>query len=74
MVGWDYTEKMMRDFVFNHAKDFGKFYCQMLIDSPKVYKEFMEGFYDEYQKRYSDDYESERSGRGADKSGSRSNR
>ena len=74
MIGWDYTEKMMRDFMFNHAKDFGKFYYQMMVDSPKLYMEFMEGFYDEYQKRHSDDYEPKGSGRGTDKGSSSSNR
>ena len=50
-MGWDYTEKMMRDFMFNHAKDFGKFYCQMMVDSPKLYKEFTEGFMEELHKQ-----------------------
>lgn len=51
MMGWDYTEKMMRDFMFNHAKDFGKFYCQMMVDSPKLYREFTEGFMEELHKQ-----------------------
>lgn len=51
MMGWEYTEKMMRDFFFNHAKDFGKFYCQMMMDSPKLYKEFTEGFMEELERK-----------------------
>ena len=55
MVGWDYSQKMMKDFMFNHAKDFGKMYCEMLLESPKLYKDFMDGFYEEYQKRHKED-------------------
>ena len=55
MMGWDYSQKMMKDFMFNHAKDFGKMYCEMLLESPKLYKDFMDGFYEEYQKRHKDD-------------------
>jgi hypothetical protein len=50
MVGLDYTEKMMKDFFFNHAKDFGRFYCQMMIESPKLAKEFTDGFTEEMYK------------------------
>ena len=52
---WDFQAKYMKDFMKNHAKDFGRMYCELLLDSPKHYKEFMEGFYDEYNKRHSDD-------------------
>lgn len=52
MYNWDFSNKLMKDFMFNHAKDFGKFYCELMLESPKLYKEFMEGFYEEYQKRH----------------------
>ena len=51
MFSWQYNEKIMKDIIYNHAYDFGKFYCELMMDSPKVYKEFMKGFHDELGNR-----------------------
>ena len=41
----------MKDLLYNHANDFGRFYCQLMLDSPLIYKEFMKGFHDELDRR-----------------------
>ena len=51
MYSWQYNEKIMKDLIYNHAKDFGRFYCQLMLDSPLIYKEFMKGFHDELERR-----------------------
>ena len=47
MFSYDVQQKMIRDYLFNHTKDFGRFYCELMVSSPELYKQFMEGFYDE---------------------------
>ena len=51
MFSWQYNEKIVKDYIYNHANDFGRFYCQILLDSPLIYKEFMKGFHDELDRR-----------------------
>jgi hypothetical protein len=55
MFSWQYNEKMLKEYVTNHSKDFGRFYCELMLEYPKHYKEFLEGFYEEYMKRMNDD-------------------
>lgn len=55
MFSWQYNEKMLKDLIYNHSKDFGRFYCQIMLDSPKLYIQFMEGFNEEYEKRTKND-------------------
>lgn len=51
MFSWQYNEKIVKDYIYNHAADFGRFYCQIMLDSPKIYAEFMKGFHDELERR-----------------------
>lgn len=51
MFSWQYNEKLMKDLLYNHANDFGRFYCQLMLDSPLIYKEFMKGFHNELERR-----------------------
>jgi len=51
MYSWQYNEKIVKDFIYNHAQDFGRFYCELMLDSPKIYKEFMKGFHNELERR-----------------------
>ena len=51
MFGWDYNEKLLKDYIYNHAKDFGRLYCELMMDYPILFKQFMEGFYEEHEKR-----------------------
>lgn len=51
MFSWQYNEKIVKDYIYNHAADFGRFYCQLMLDSPLIYKEFMKGFQDELERR-----------------------
>lgn len=55
MYSWQYNEKILKDLIYNHSKDFGRFYCELMLDSPKLYIQFMEGFNEEYEKRIKDD-------------------
>lgn len=55
MYSWQYNEKILKDLIYNHSKDFGRFYCELMLDSPKLYIQFMEGFNEEYEKRLKDD-------------------
>lgn len=51
MFGWHYNEKLVKEYVYNHANDFGRLYCELMLDSPKIYQEFMKGFQDELKRR-----------------------
>lgn len=51
MFSWQYNEKLVKDLLYNHANDFGRFYCQLMLDSPLIYREFMKGFHDELERR-----------------------
>jgi hypothetical protein len=52
MFSYKYTEDTARRFFFDHAKDMGKFYAHILFKSPELYKQFMEGFYEECVREY----------------------
>lgn len=51
MYSWKYNEKILKDIIYNHAQDFGRFYCELMLDSPNIYKEFMKGFQNELERR-----------------------
>jgi hypothetical protein len=51
MFGWQYNEKLVKDYYYSHAKDFGRLYCELMLDSPTIYREFMKGFHDELERR-----------------------
>lgn len=51
MFSWQYNEKILTEFIYNHAQDFGRLYCQIMLDSPKIFREFMKGFHDELDNR-----------------------
>ena len=51
MFGWQYNEKILKDYMYNHAKDFGRLYCELALDYPIIWTEFMKGFTDELNKR-----------------------
>lgn len=55
MYSWQFNEKILKDLIYNHSKDFGRFYCQIALDSPKLYQEFWVGFLEEIQKRNKQD-------------------
>lgn len=52
MHSWQYNEKVIKNLLYNHARDFGRFYCQLMLDSPLLYKEMIEGYYDELNTRF----------------------
>ena len=52
MFSYKYTEDTIKRFWFDHARDMGKFYAQIIKESPHTYVQFMEGFYDEYLREH----------------------
>lgn len=51
MFSWQYNEKILKDWIYNHAQDFGRLYCELMMDYPKIFREFMKGFHDELERR-----------------------
>ena len=51
MFSWDYNEKMVKDWIYNHSEDCGRFCAQIMLDSPLIYKNFLKGFDDELERR-----------------------
>jgi hypothetical protein len=51
MLGWKYNENMFRTYMTEHAEDMGRFWAEMLKESPKFYENFMRGFLEELNKK-----------------------
>lgn len=52
MYSWQYNEKILKDLLYNHSYDFGRFYCQLLLDYPLLYGQLIKGFSDEFSNRF----------------------
>jgi hypothetical protein len=44
MLGWQYNEKLIKDYYTNHAEDMGRMCAEMLYAAPKAYSDFIVGF------------------------------
>ena len=44
MFGWDYNEKILKDYLTNHAQDMGRLCAEILYAAPKAYSDFIVGF------------------------------
>jgi hypothetical protein len=51
MFGWQYNEKILKDYMHNHSKDFGRLCCEIMLDFPMMYADFLKGFDDELKRR-----------------------
>lgn len=51
MYSWQYNEKIIKDIIYNRARDYGRFVAEVMLDSPKICAEFMKGFNDELERR-----------------------
>lgn len=51
MLGWKYNESMLRAYMTEHAEDMGRFWAEVLKESPKFYENFMRGFLEELNKK-----------------------
>lgn len=51
MFGWNYNEKLVKEYFYGHAYDFGRLYCELMLDSPLIFKDFTKGFHDELERR-----------------------
>lgn len=52
---WQWHKDTIKDYCINHSKDIGRLYCEILMNTPKAYKEFMDGFYEEFNTKFRDD-------------------
>lgn len=50
-MDYRFNETFLKEWVYNHANDFGKLYCQLMFDAPLIYGQIMKGFYDEFSNR-----------------------
>ncbi len=41
----------MKDLLYQHSKDFGRFYCELMLDYPMLFEQFMQGYMEEFMKR-----------------------
>lgn len=57
MFSWEYNEKILKDWIYNHAEDYGRLCAQIFMDSPLVYKNFLQGFGNELEKRRKENYD-----------------
>lgn len=64
MFSYKYSEDTFKRFFFDNAKEMGRLSAQCMYKWPDLYKQFMEGFYDEYLREHGS------SERGPDKEGS----
>jgi hypothetical protein len=51
MLGWKYNENMLRSYMTEHAEDMGRFWAEVLKNSPDFYENFMRGFLEELNKK-----------------------
>lgn len=51
MLGWKYNETMLRAYMIDHAEDMGRFWAEILKQTPKFYEDFMRGFLEELNKQ-----------------------
>lgn len=52
---WQWQKEMIRDHYIKNPKELGELYCEIMMNGPKAYREFMEGFMKEFYTRYMDD-------------------
>lgn len=46
MFGWESNKTMLRKYMVDHAHDIGKFWGEILLESPSIYLKFLEGLYE----------------------------
>lgn len=44
MYSYKYNEKMWKEWVVNHSKDYGSFCGELFMLTPKIYLDFAQGF------------------------------
>lgn len=54
-MNWQWQKEMIRDHFIKNPKELGELYCEIMMNGPKAYREFMEGFMKEFYTRYMDD-------------------
>ena len=44
MYGWDYNEKIVKQYFIDHAQDMGRLCAELYLAAPKAYSDFLYGF------------------------------
>ena len=55
LLGWETNKKILRTYMVDHAYDMGAFWADIFMNSPKMYADFMRGFYEEVEKQQKKD-------------------
>jgi hypothetical protein len=55
LLGWETNKKILHSYMVDHAKDMGAFWAEILMCSPKIYADFMKGFFEEVEKQQKKD-------------------
>jgi hypothetical protein len=50
MFGWESNKVLLRKYLIEHAEDIGRFYAEIVMNTPKIYTDFMKGFIEEVSK------------------------
>lgn len=50
MFGWESNKALLKKYMVDHAEDIGRFYAEMMLNSPKIYFDFIKGFSEEVLK------------------------
>lgn len=46
MFGWESNKTMLRKYMVDHAQDIGRFWGEILVESPSIYVKFLEGLFE----------------------------
>jgi hypothetical protein len=53
MLGYDYTDNMIREHLIKNAKGVGKLWASLILQYPTIYSDFWRGYYEEVKSRLS---------------------
>jgi hypothetical protein len=51
MLGYDYTDNMIREHLIKNAKSVGKLWATLILQYPIIYSDFWQGYYEEVKSR-----------------------
>lgn len=51
MLGYDYTDNMVREHLIKNAKSVGKLWATLILQYPTIYSDFWQGYIEEVTNR-----------------------
>jgi hypothetical protein len=51
MFGWETNKTLLRKYMIDHAADIGAFWADIFMNTPKIYSDFMRGFFEEVERQ-----------------------